>query len=209
MVFSILIATISEREAQFRTLLEYLQNQIKQAGLINEVEILFHQDDRVVPVGLKRTMLIRTAAGKFSAFVDDDDWVAPDYVSKIVTTIKDNPDIDVIGIRGILEYAPSHPNNKPFIHSIAYQTYGEEIEKFTRPPNHLNPIRREHIATYTFNTINVGEDFDFAMNLVKKGCLKKEVLIPDIMYTYRFNVNTSATQDTDIVSTLRKRLQGH
>jgi glycosyltransferase involved in cell wall biosynthesis len=192
-MFSILILTIFGREEQFKKLNSKLHEQILDNNLQGEVEIITYKDDCLVSVGTKRTALVNAARGKFVAFIDDDDDVSPKYVELIHKAITNNPDIDCIGFRGLL-VAPSGPE-RPFEHSIIHRHYHEDLNMYYRPPNHLNPIRQNIAIKYPFDEINLGEDTDFAMRLVKDNVLKKEVFIDgEIMYYYQFNPHQTATQ---------------
>lgn len=191
MILSILIATLDSRIEQFTKLENFLNKQIKDNNLSNDVEILFFRDDKEYPIGIKRNTLLESAEGLFTVFVDDDDWVADDYVVSIVNAIKSNPDIDCVGIKGVL--ISEDLGNKPFIHSVRYDSYFEDMANYYRPPNHLNPIRREIALTVKFPFKNFGEDYDWAMAMLKSGLLKKEVFLDKIMYYYYFEANTSET----------------
>lgn len=192
MILSILIATLIQRQDLFNKLNAYLTKQIVDNHLEGEVEILYFEDEGENPVGLKRNTLIENAKGDFVCFVDDDDWVPDKYVISIVENIKKHPDIDCIGFTGQL--VSKSLGNKPFVHSIAYNTYSEDEKAYYRPPNHLNPIRRSIASLFQFPIINKGEDTDWTMQLAKSGLLTREAFIKDIMYYYNFEYLNSETQ---------------
>ncbi len=104
MLFSILIPTLDNRHEQFSRLYERLNEQINEKFLAKEVEVLYFSDNKQHSLGFKRNKLIEWAKGKFIAFVDDDDNVSDDYVPIICRTIKENPDIDCVGIKGIITF---------------------------------------------------------------------------------------------------------
>ena len=103
---SILVCTMPSRQTMFNTLLAELNKQIS-LGFSKDVEILF-DDDMSISTGEKRNKLLDRATGLFSVFVDDDDWIAEDYVQKIVECIKANRTIDCIGIKGKISFNGSN-----------------------------------------------------------------------------------------------------
>jgi glycosyltransferase involved in cell wall biosynthesis len=191
MILSILIATLESRIEQFTKLEDFLNKQIADNNLSDDVEVLYFRDDKEYPIGVKRNTLLENASGLFTVFVDDDDWVADDYVSTIVTALKSNSDIDCIGIKG--ELISEDLGNKPFIHSVHYKMYFEDANYYYRPPNHLNPIKKEIATQIKFPLKNFGEDYDWAMALLESGLLQTEIFIDKILYYYHFAVHSSET----------------
>lgn len=191
-MFSILICTLEQRKEQFDKLHQHLLKQIIDNKYENDVEILVYSDNREMPVGIKRNTLLNTASKKYVAFIDDDDWVPDDYISTIMTILKNSPDIDCIGMKGLL--IDHILGKKVFIHSIRYKGYSEDEKFFYRPCNHLNPIKRELVVNFEFPIINFGEDSDWTMRICKAGVLKNEVFLDKIMYYYHFNRFTTQTQ---------------
>jgi len=189
---SILIATIESREKQLEELQKELNTQITLNNLEDEVEILIFCDNFDYPVGMKRNELLAQANGMFTVFVDDDDEVSKDYILAIITAIKSNPSIDCIGIKGKL--ISKSLRDKEFIHSIKYNEYSEDEKFYYRPPNHLNPIRADISKQIKFPVLNSGEDFDWAMQLVKKKLLNTEIFIDKVLYYYIFDWDKTEAQ---------------
>ena len=86
--FSILIPTLVEREEKLNALKEELQNQIGDRA----VQVLSLADNLQMSVGQKRNMLLAQSTGEYVAFVDDDDSVSVDYVTKVLTALESSPD---------------------------------------------------------------------------------------------------------------------
>ena len=191
MLLSILIATLEKRKEKFDILHKHILKQIEDNNLQKEVEILVFSDNKEYPVGMKRNALLGASTGLFTCFVDDDDWVSDDYVISICNALKQNPDIDCVGIKGIL--ISKDLGNKEFIHSLKYGNYFEDEKYYYRPPNHLNPIKRSISTKIRFPLLNFGEDTDWAMNLCKSNLLVKEVFIDKILYHYYFEYAKSET----------------
>lgn len=193
-LFQILICTLKEREEKFNKLNEFLIKQIEENGLENEVGILSFSDNRNYTVGMKRNLLVKNSTAKYVGAIDDDDWVSATYVKDIHEALIENPDVDCIGLKGLMTSNVNYFNNRIFLHSIQFTEYLERNDGvYLRPPNHLNPIKREFVVKFPFPIINRGEDTDFAMRLCKSELLQNEAFINDILYYYKFNTNVSAT----------------
>jgi glycosyltransferase involved in cell wall biosynthesis len=182
MLFSILIPTLEGRRERFDLLYQKLSKQIAENSLSGEVEVAYFLDNMEHSVGFKRNKLIERAKGKFVAFVDDDDDISDDYVHLICNAIKKNPDIDCIGIKGIITFRGKDP--RIFVHSLQYKQYFSRGSMYFRPPYHLNPVKREIATKYMFEDISYSEDIDWAMRICRAGALKKEFFIDTVIYFY-------------------------
>ncbi|MGH7792052.1 MAG: glycosyltransferase [Thermodesulfobacteriota bacterium] len=182
MLFSILIPTLESRQEQFHNLSQKLSKQIAENSLSEEAEVAYFLDNMEHSLGFKRNQLIEWAKGKFVAFVDDDDDVSDDYVHLICDAIKKTPDIDCIGIKGIITFRGKDP--RIFVHSLQYKEYFSRGSMYFRPPYHLNPVKREIASKYMFEDISYSEDIDWAMRICRGGALKKEFLIDKVIYFY-------------------------
>ena len=86
---SILIPCVFERRQQ--DLFTHVVGQCKGTN----VEVLALFDNRKRTLGLKRNALVRMAQGRYLCHLDDDDWVADDYVDELLAMIGrvQNPDV--------------------------------------------------------------------------------------------------------------------
>jgi len=182
MKLSILIPTIESRQKQFQKLNKGLERQIFENSLFKEVEVVHLLDNEEHSIGFKRNKLLNMAKGKFVVFVDDDDHVSNDYVLLIYRAIINNPDIDCIGIKGIITFR--RRMSRVFIHSLQYKEYFSKEKTYFRPPFHLNPIKHEIAIKYNFEDINYSEDIDWAMRILNDNVLKKEYFINKVIYYY-------------------------
>lgn len=171
---SILICSLEERYKQLTNLLTELYKQ-----RTSEVEVLTNIDNRQKTTGAKRNELLLQAKGDYIAFVDDDDKVAGNYISRILEAIKTNP--DCVGMEGLITFGSKGITRK-FIHSIKYDKWFEKDNIYYRCPNHLSPVRRELALKVRFPDITVGEDHQYSERLFPH--LKSEVYLPEPIYFY-------------------------
>ncbi|KKK78548.1 hypothetical protein LCGC14_2842460, partial [marine sediment metagenome] len=113
-----------------------------------------------------------------------------DYVPDILTAIRSRTERpDCVGIEG---RALRHGKKWiTFEHSIQHDAYhyDKAAGLITRPPNHLNPIRRDIVARgmpdeMPFPKKDIGEDSEFSRRLRVASALKTEVLVDEPIYFY-------------------------
>lgn len=182
LLLSILVPTLTRRAPLFERVAGALRRQIAGNGLTGQVELLALCDDGETPTGTKRNRLLAQARGAFVVFVDDDDEVSPRYVPLICAAIARRPDIDCIGIRGVIRFQGKHP--REFVHSLRYRDYSSAGGIYTRPPYHLNPMRREIAAACRFRDVSYSEDIDWALQIRERGLLCEEEFIDEVLYYY-------------------------
>jgi len=169
---SILICSLKKRHKALSKLLDNLQEQCTE-----EIEILVDTDQGQITTGAKRNKLLQNAVGNYIAFVDDDDMVSDDYVSKILQAIQE--DSDCCSLQGLM-------TNKrgvfKFIHSLEYKSWFKNGDMYYRYPNHLNPVKRELALKIGFPNISKGEDRYYSDHLYP--LLKTEAKITGTIYYY-------------------------
>ncbi len=183
MRLSILICTLEARQESFKRIYNKLIDQIKAAGLEKEIEIKFFRDNRVYKIGHKRNELLHKAEGDYVMFVDDDDDVSNNFIELIYGATRTKP--DCVSLTGIITHDGKNP--KRFEHSIKYKEYSEVNGVYLRPPNHLNPIKREIATQFTLPHENHGEDTNWSMKILDSGLIKTEVEINVPYYYYLFD----------------------
>ncbi len=172
---SILICSVIGRKRKLNRLLEELKQQYHKA-----IEILVEIDNREITTGAKRNILLEKAKGDYIAFIDDDDGISINYVVKILTALKTNP--DCCSLNGLL----IRPRRTfPFYHSINYLKWYNKDGVYYRSPNHLNTVKRELALQIKFPDKTMGEDVDYSTRL--KSLLKIEAKIQGILYYYLKN----------------------
>ena len=182
-LLSILIPTLQHRAGFLIRIKNELNSQVKRLGVADEVEILVYKDNRQKTTGYKRNILLQKSKGLFTVFVDDDDMVASFYIEEILKAIKQNPEIDGIGIQG--QFTNDGGKAEPFETSLAHH-WETERGWYLRTLNHISPIRREHAVSVPFEDVTKFEDYNWTMALKKTGLLQKEVVIGKCMYYYDY-----------------------
>jgi hypothetical protein len=89
MKLSILICSVQKRLHKFAQLAEHLEKQAQN----KPVEILWLGDNKSMTVGEKRNKLLSLAKGQYVCFVDDDDWVADDYIDELLKGTESGADV--------------------------------------------------------------------------------------------------------------------
>jgi glycosyltransferase involved in cell wall biosynthesis len=183
MQLSLLIPTLECRSDQLSRLVEGLEVQVRNAGRGSDVEILTHRDAGELSIGHKRNILLGRAKGEFVAFVDDDDAVSESYIELICGALGRRPEVDCLGIRGLITFRGSHPCE--FVHSVQYSDMFSRDHAYYRPPTHLNPIRRAIALRYRFPDVSYSEDLDWALRMRDDRALQREEFIDSVLYYYR------------------------
>lgn len=176
---SILLATVLQRAALFAKLHAHLQAQAEGRS----VEILVACDNKEISIGKKRQNLLEQAAGDYVCFVDDDDWVADDYVDRILAALEPSP--DCVGF--LITCTTNGKNPVKAITSMRYKEWGENRDGYAhvRTPYHKTPVKREIALAVGFPDLRYAEDKPFAKGITAR--IHTEVFIPHVMYFYRFN----------------------
>ena len=193
MILSILTPAVPSRMAQLAKLCDELARQI--GGLA--VEHLTLLDNKRRTVGEKRDALLRAARGAYVAFVDDDDWISPDYVAELVKAAKEGPDVITFNQHCIVnatqfevQFKLGNPNEAP-TGAGARDAHLREI-RYTIKRNawHVCPWKRTLAIQSRFPANSFGEDWAFAAPLCALPGLR-EVHIPKVLHHYRHSSETT------------------
>jgi glycosyltransferase involved in cell wall biosynthesis len=160
----------------------------KQAAGLSDVEVLYLGDNKRRTVGRKRNDLVALAQGQYVCFLDDDDRIAPDFVTKILEQIDGTTDVVCYNVACTID--KSAPKtvyySKDFFADKNYPGHYERL------PNHLMVVRRELARQVPFLDKSCGEDSDYAIRL--QPLLKTQKIINEILYFYDFSHWTTETQ---------------
>lgn len=184
-VLSVLICSLPSRKSQLLRLVDHLWSQAR--AYEQQVEILV--DDREgAPIGTKRQELIARARGAYIAFIDDDDWVAHNYVHRIVHALRFGgvTDADSVALNGVMTTAGAAP--EPFYNSIKYTEWFSKDGAHYRTPTHLSPVKRELALKAGFPSISHGEDHAYSQKL--RQLVKTEVSAGDAPLYWYFYMPT-------------------
>jgi glycosyltransferase involved in cell wall biosynthesis len=189
---SILIPSIEGRRQQFlNPLLDELDRQLAEARLEPCVEILVLYDRRILSVGAKRNALLDLAQGAFLTYIDDDDWIAPDYLATLRDAAIRHPEVDVITYNQVTTINEGQPIRCTYGLALPYWE-DKEARIWTGRPAHTMLWRSAVAKQARFPEKNFAEDVDW----VAQACrfAETEVMIEKDLYYYRMNYKTSATQ---------------
>lgn len=179
-VWSILVASVAERAEMLDRLLRDLDRQATPFG--GKVIVLVSVDDGTQPIGEKRTRLVESSPAEFVSFVDDDDWVSSDYVSRVMEALEQRP--DYVGFR--VHYTVDGAEQKQVVHSLDCGGWSESPDAYLRDISHINPIRREiAVAGLPFDH-GFGEDARWADRVRATGLAQRQVFVDEILYHYNY-----------------------
>jgi glycosyltransferase involved in cell wall biosynthesis len=196
--FSILMLSIPERIESMTAAVKHLQEQADAVGQGKAVEILVLLDNRSKSISEKRNDLLQMARGKYIAFLDDDDAVSKDYMSKILTAIDQN-DVDCISfnqwcsINGEpmdVEFGIGNP------HGQLWRDEDGFLGDIKRPPYHMCLWRSDIAKSESFNPVygangQSSEDIDWLMRLYPK--IQTEHHIDDSLHGYIYSSETTTS----------------
>jgi glycosyltransferase involved in cell wall biosynthesis len=168
---SVLICSMPERSAMLDKLVDELEHQTKKYSGAGSslVEVIFDMQPSA-SIGEKRQRLLEHARGNYVCFVDDDDWVAHDYIESIVDALSSSAP-DTVAISGVMTTAGAAP--EPFHNSMKYKEWHSKDGVHFRTPTHLSPVKRELALQAGFPRTSYGEDHDYSRRLLP--LLKTEV----------------------------------
>lgn len=186
------------------------------AGQIGDlpVEHLVLFDNKRRSVGLKRDALLRSARGKYVAFVDDDDDVGGNYISELLKAAESDPDVitflqhaTVNGRSGLVEFKLGNPNEQ-------FKNWDKECDNCSADLNitddscpncgshktsrvitkrnawHVCAWRRSLAIQSHFPDNSYGEDWAFAEKLCRLPGLRS-VHVDEILHFYRHDSKTT------------------
>lgn len=189
--FEILIPTIPHRHARLLALLAHLDLQMQAS-----VRVIVWQDNLQVSYGDKQQGLLDASRADYVAFLDDDDWVAGDYVPQIMSALELEP--DYVGFRQL--YTVDGVDQGFSYHSLTDRTHGQFPAAVRGDIVHKNPLRRE-LALLGHWRGGYGADGRWAAEVRASGRVQTEVYIDEPMYFYRYRTE-------DRFQTLRQPWRG-
>jgi glycosyltransferase involved in cell wall biosynthesis len=187
MKLSILTPTIPTRIASVAAL------QAKIAAQIDDdltVENLCLSDNRARTIGAKRQALVDIARGEYIAFVDDDDDISDDYVSRLLTAIETGADVITFRQRAIYNGLKSEVHFGINNRDGQFNPGGITL----RAPWHVCAWKRESVAGCLFGESNYGEDLIWCQQARKR--IQTAHHIDAVLHTYRHEAATTAAPES-------------
>ena len=115
----------------------------------------------------------------YTSFIADDDFVAPDFVARIMEALQSRPDYVGFAVR----YTVDGQLAMPVEHSLRHTGWQNSPAILTRDIVHHNPIRRDLAMQARWRTDTQEADRAWAAQL--RGKVRSEAWIPEPMYHYR------------------------
>jgi hypothetical protein len=120
------------------------------------------------------------SAADYTSFIADDDWVAPDFVARVMEALETGPDF--VGFR--YRYTINGEPARPVVHSLRYDKWDNDGPVLTRGIGTCNPIRRELALLATWKPLQDG-DRGWSAALHATGQVRTEAFIDEEMYYYQ------------------------
>lgn len=180
---SILIPSLRRRELFLDRLTRCLLPQLAGHDCI---EVLTEIDNGEMSLGSKRNLLLRKATGEYVAFIDDDDLVADDYITKMLAALDTAP--DVIGFTMLVTNDGAWPEYG-FV-SVALRSWFQIPDPITKGrfayyscPNHLTPVKRDLALSICYSDkLIMCEDLEYSIRLLQH--LTREFFIESPIYYF-------------------------
>lgn len=173
--WDILICSIMHRTEMLDALLNEVGRQ-----LVPGAGVRVFRDNLETGYGEKCQRLLDSSTADYVSFLDDDDWIADDFIEAIMTALQEQP--DYVGFR--VRYTQDGVPQVPVYHTLKYGGWVNNHEALYRDIVHFNPIRRD-LATQSKWAGGDGADRHWADGLRNLGCVKNEVYIDRELHHYR------------------------
>lgn len=170
-----MIPSIAHRTDMLRDLLAELYRQY-----LPGLGVIVYRDNREALYGPKCQRLYDASQADYVSMLDDDDWVAEDYVESVMEALTDRP--DYVGYK--ILYTEFGEPQIPIFHSLKYGGWINTPQALYRDICHKNPMRRD-LAIQAPWEGDGGADITWAFTLRQLGQVKTEVFIDREMYHYR------------------------
>ena len=191
-LLSLLIPTVPRRfDAAFPKLIHEL---LRQTEGRNDVEVLGLFDNRKRTIGTKRNNLLQMARGDYLAFIDDDDWVVPDYIDVLCRELRERPKIDLLLFDVQMTYPENQHPDCLCHYDLAYKfELARDGKTYRGPPAHIHVWRSSLAKQFAFpeggHLGQYGEDTHWTGRA--KLAVEHHHTLDRVMYYYRANPNTS------------------
>jgi glycosyltransferase involved in cell wall biosynthesis len=193
-ILSLLVLTVPSRVGSYYlTLLKELERQ--SAG--KPVEILGLYDNKQRSVGEKRNALLQMAQGEWCAFIDDDDWVAEDYVQKLTDAARAVRDVPAKVCVIVFDQTVSvnAKEEKLGKYGVEYYLRFDGMHLWTGRPTHTQCWRTAHAKRFAFPDKTFAEDVEWVAQVSAGLTLQNQYRIEGPpLYRYRFFSDVTETR---------------
>jgi glycosyltransferase involved in cell wall biosynthesis len=193
--WDILICSIEHRTPMLADLLTHLERQ-----LVPGVGVLVYRDNLETGYGEKCQRLLESSTADYVSFLDDDDWVEPDFIPAIMEALAEDPDYVGFRVKFTRDGNPQLPVFHTLQHGVGWK---DGADALYRDIAHFNPIRRD-LAVRSVWAGGSGADRRWAGGLRDQGCVQSEVYIDREMHHYRMR-----SHDTFVFSSVQAPLDEH
>lgn len=192
---SILMPTILDRVEMWSKLFNEVNRQIALAETLwphyGEVEVIVDGGakflDGGLSIGKKRESLVNSANGEYLLFLDDDEWIAGNYIETLLRQCQ--YDVDVCTFRSMAKLEQYWTViDMSLLHDVNEEAHPDRIVK--RRPWHINAIKASIAKQFKFDDISYGEDWKW-MEQVLTLC-KSEAHTDAIIHEYRHGKHSEA-----------------
>lgn len=173
--WDILMASIPHRHDRLVPLLAELDRQMR-PGL----SLRISYDNLVLPVGEKYRRLLESSSAEYVCNLEDDDWIAPNYVAQITRGLEQHP--DYVGFP--VKWTSDGRAMIPVTHSLRYSGWENTPNELTRDIVQFNPLRRE-LANLGQWAASNNPDSEWADGVRASGLVRSEFWIDEPMYYYQ------------------------
>jgi hypothetical protein len=177
--YDLLIATIPHRHGKLCELLAELGRQ-----MVPGVGVRVFRSQYGVPrLPVKMQALLDSSAAEYVSWLDDDDWVAPDYLERVMKALAGRP--DYVGFE--VAYTRDGQPMGRIEHSLRHGRWDDQGGVLVRDITALNPIRRDLALLGKWDyEHDHGADGHWAWQVRQTGRVRDEVFIGEPMYHYRY-----------------------
>lgn len=175
--WDICICSIPHRHEQFSKFLAHLGSQIRPG-----VRVLVYRDNLERGYGEKCQALLDAADADYVSFLDDDDWVADDFIPRCSLALESRPDYVGFKVRYTIDGVPQ----MPVIHSLEFSGWANTPNLIYRDIVHFNPIRLS-LARQGRWFGGYGADRTWAEGVRGSGLCRTQVFIDDEIHHYQWS----------------------
>lgn len=202
-LWSILIPTLDSRRGKFLDLVADLTDQVAewdrqrhvfgQPASRSAVEVVALRNNGEHEIGVYRQRLLDSARGRWVSFVDDDDLVAGEFVTKLASTLMIHGP-QVVGFPMWIDYAGAGRAEADLsLRYDGWERYGDG--RVTCDLTIIQPIRVELARLGRFDTGHFPEDRAWRAEVRPHLDVAGEHYLREHLYTYRRNPADSVQSD--------------